>query len=265
MKGLMRRGRYRLDEWLLRRRLSTFAEDDNHTPFPDPESALTHPNGLLALGGNLSPRRLELAYRNGIFPYFQNGESLRWWSPDPRAILFPERIRISTTLRRRIRQAHYTVTFDRAFDRVIQHCGALRTDVSSTWIDDRIVRAYQRMYAIGRAHSMEVWRGNELVGGCYGVAYGGAFFGESMFSHASDASKVALVYQARQLERWGFKLIDCQFPTPHLSRMGAEAVPRTRYLSLLREALLLPDRPAPWRFDADFDPLLAPRPNSASA
>lgn len=239
------------------RRLPRLDARDDEQPFPPADSALTEPNGLLAYGGSLTPRRLEQAYRQGIFPYFQSDQPIQWWSPDPRAVLFPERIKVSTTLKRRIRQTTYSVSFNRRFREVVLACAAPRAKASGTWITRDIVDAYCQLHELGRAHSMEVWRGEELVGGLYGVSLGAAFFGESMFSRASDASKVGFVYQARQLGAWGFHFIDCQFPTPHLERMGISSLPRAEYLRRLQHAMAQPDHER-WQFDPDFDPLAAP-------
>ncbi len=219
------------------RRLYRLAAADDETPFPAPDTACQEPNGLLAIGGRLSPRRLEQAYRQGVFPYFLPGQTPRWWSPDPRAVLFPADIEISTSLRRCIRQGRYRVTVDHCFREVVLACAAPRAYAKATWISAPVIDSYCRLHELGHAHSWEIWRDDRLVGGLYGVSFGAAFFGESMFSRASDASKVGLVHQARQLAARGFHFIDCQFPTPHLARMGAVAIPRREYLRRLERAL----------------------------
>ena len=207
--------------------------------FPDPEQAETEPNGLLAVGGDLSPGRLVAAYRRGIFPWYSEGQPILWWSPDPRMVLYPNMLHISRSLRRTLRRSGYLVSFDRDFGSVIRGCAAPRQQETGTWILPEMAEAYSNLHARGIAHSVEVWRGEQLVGGLYGVALGGAFFGESMFSTASDASKVALVALCKLLEEEGYKLVDCQLYSDHLKRMGATETPRDLFLRELPSALLL--------------------------
>ena len=206
-------------------------------PFPDPALAETEPNGLLAVGGDLSPQRLRSAYRLGIFPWYGAGQPILWWSPDPRLVLFPDRLRISRSLRKTLRRGAFTVSLDRDFGAVIRACAAPRADAGGTWIVPAMARAYERLHVLGLAHSAEAWRGGELAGGLYGVAMGRVFFGESMFSRASDASKVALAYLARCLSDWGYALIDCQVYTPHLASLGAVEMPRAEFQRRLAEAI----------------------------
>lgn len=215
-------------------------------PFPDVHRALRHPNGLLAAGGDLSPERLISAYRRGIFPWYSRGDPILWWSPDPRTVLFPDRIHISRSLRKRVRRGDLAVTMDRAFTAVIRACSAPRDGESGTWIVPEMRAAYEGLHRLGVAHSVEVWQEDALVGGLYGVAIGGVFYGESMFSHIDDASKVALVHLCRRLVDWGFGLIDCQMRTPHLLRLGAEELPRSRFTALLDHCCSLPDRRGSW-------------------
>jgi len=206
-------------------------------PFPDPALAETEPNGLLAVGGDLSPQRLRSAYRLGIFPWYGAGQPILWWSPDPRLVLFPDRLRISRSLRKTLRRGAFTVSLDRDFGAVIRACAAPRADAGGTWIVPAMARAYERLHVLGLAHSAESWQGDELAGGLYGVAMGRVFFGESMFSRASDASKVALAYLARCLSDWGYALIDCQVYTPHLASLGAVEMPRAEFQRRLAEAI----------------------------
>lgn len=224
---------------------------DEEQPFPPPELALRDPNGLLAVGGSLAPQRLLRAYRNGIFPWYSPGQPILWWSPDPRTVLFPERLRVSRSLRKTLRKGMFAPTLDAAFAAVIQRCAEPRRDQEGTWITPEMTRAYTRLHRLGHAHSVEVWRDDELVGGLYGVAIGRVFFGESMFSRTSDASKVALVALCRQLLRWQFGLIDCQMHTPHLASLGAADLPRARYVELLGVLCRLPGRSGRWHLDAD--------------
>jgi len=215
-------------------------------PFPPAGSALRDPNGLLAAGGGLSAERLLNAYGRGIFPWFGDDDPVLWWSPDPRMVLWLRDLHVSRSLRRTIRSAPYTITFDTAFPEVMAGCAGPREAEDGTWITPAIMEAYHRLAALGHAHSVEVWSEGELAGGLYGVALGRMFYGESMFSRRPDASKVALVYLVRHLERWGFELIDCQMSTPHLASFGAREIPRTEFLQHVDRLALLPAVPSPW-------------------
>lgn len=197
--------------------------------FPPLTQALANPPGLLAAGGALDPEWLLAAYRRGIFPWFSAGEPILWWSPDPRLVLRPEEIRITRSLRRTLRQRRFEVRFDTAFDAVMAACAAPREPGGGTWITAEMQAAYCRMHELGYAHSVESWQDGRLVGGLYGIALGQAFFGESMFSRVSDASKVALAHLARFLESRGYAVIDCQMTTPHLLSMGAREMPRADF------------------------------------
>ena len=209
-------------------RLSPHSSPDE---FPDPESALDLPNGLLAIGGDLRPRRLLCAYRRGIFPWFSDGQPILWWSPNPRAVLWPDSLRMNRSLRRALRRDAFAITADTAFDRVVQACAAPRRGQDGTWITLEMAQAYGHLHRAGHAHAIECWQGPDLVGGLYGVSIGRVFFGESMFSRVTDASKVAFAH----LCTLGFGLIDCQIPNPHLGRLGAVEVERRRFLDLLDE------------------------------
>mgnify|MGYP001036833655 FL=1 len=224
--------------------------EQNATFFPPVETALADPNGLLAMGGDLSPARLLDAYRHGIFPWFNPGEPILWWSPDPRMVLVPDEVRVTRSLARRLRNAGFELRVDTAFAEVMRACAAPREGAGGTWISPAMVAAYTRLFEAGYAHSVETWRDGRLVGGLYGVAIGRMFYGESMFSREPDASKVALVRLARQLQRWQFGLIDCQMETPHLASMGARTIPRAGFTARLAELVNLPHHPGPWHFDA---------------
>ena len=215
---------------------------DPTEPFPPADRAEAHLNGLLAMGGDLSLPRLLNAYRNGIFPWFNPGEPILWWSPDPRVILIPKRVHLSRSLRKCLRKQPFRITLDHDFSGVIQSCAAPRPRSSGTWLVQEMIEAYIRLHRAGWAHSVEVWQGETLVGGLYGVALGRMFFGESMFSRVSNASKVALVALCQVLDAWGYGLIDCQVVNPHLLRMGAEQISRQRFLRALR---ILRAQPAP--------------------
>lgn len=206
---------------------------NDQRPFPDVQQALRHPNGLLAAGGDLSPQRLASAYRHGIFPWFSAGDPILWWSPDPRTVLFPDQIHISRSLRKRLRRKELAVTMDRDFATVIRACAAPREGAGGTWILPEMIAAYENLHRLRIAHSVEVWAGEQLVGGLYGVAMGQAFFGESMFSCATDASKVALVYLCQRLIDRGFGLIDCQMHTEHLTSLGAVQMRRAPFVAWL--------------------------------
>jgi leucyl/phenylalanyl-tRNA--protein transferase len=202
--------------------------------FPDVDRALDEPNGLLALGGNLAPERLLHAYAHGIFPWFSEGQPILWWSPDPRMVLFPGDLRVSRSLRRRLRRGEYQVSVDRCFRRVVKSCAAPRADASGTWILPEMIEAYDRLHRLGHAHSVECWQGERLAGGLYGVALGRVFFGESMFSALPDASKVALAH----LCELDLALIDCQLPSAHLERLGARAIPRREFCDRVARAVI---------------------------
>lgn len=219
---------------------------DPNTPFPAVENAEKEPDGLLAVGGDLSPERLINAYRQGIFPWYSTGQPILWWSPDPRLVLFPENLRISRSLRKTLRRKLFTVTLDRDFDAVIRACSAPREDESGTWLVNDMIQAYNRMHRHHLAHSVEVWADGELVGGLYGISMGRVFYGESMFSRRSDASKVALVHLAQHLSHWGYRVIDCQVRTEHLVSMGAEEIPRREFMRLLESWREIPGQEGSW-------------------
>jgi leucyl/phenylalanyl-tRNA--protein transferase len=218
------------------------ADDD----FPELGRALRRPNGLLAAGGDLSPERLLRAYRHGIFPWYGEGEPILWWSPDPRMVLFPAELKIGRSLRKILRKRAFTLSADTAFEDVIEGCSAPRAGQPGTWITADMKRAYCRLHRLGIAHSVETWQDGRLAGGLYGVALGHAFFGESMFSRTSDASKVALVGLVRQLQAWGFEIIDCQMRTELLASFGAREIPRSEFTRRLSELLHYPAVPGPW-------------------
>jgi leucyl/phenylalanyl-tRNA--protein transferase len=214
--------------------------------FPPPGYA--EEDGLLAVGGDLSVSRLLLAYSMGIFPWYSEGSPILWWSPDPRLVLLPEDLRVSRSLRQRIKKGTFTVTMDAAFEDVIKNCATVhRKRSGETWITPEMVRAYIDLHRSGYAHSVESWYDGKLAGGVYGVSLGAAFFGESMFSLMSDASKVALVMLVRQLRRWGFLMIDCQVTTRHLISLGAKEMPRDRFMNLLKASLEKETRKGRWR------------------
>lgn len=261
-----------------------------NTPFPPVEDALLTPNGLLAGGGDLSALRLLDAYRHGIFPWFSPGDPILWWSPDPRMVLVPVEIRISRSLARVLRNAAYEVRCDTAFEKVMRGCAAPRGSdrhksggqlgggdtardsggsrssrqaalpapegsaspcQGGTWISEEMIAAYCALHQMGYAHSVETWMDGDLAGGLYGVGIGRMFYGESMFSHASNASKIALAHLARQLERWQFGMIDCQMNTPHLASLGAREIPRSEFIVRLQE-LINCEPVKHWQFEHDL-------------
>ena len=222
-------------------------------PFPPVHSALAEPNGLLAAGGDLSAERLIEAYRQGIFPWFSDGEPILWWSPDPRMVLVPAEIKVTRSLAKVLRNRVFEVRADSAFREVMQACAEPRANQRGTWISDSMIGAYQTLHRRGIAHSIETWIDGELAGGLYGVAIGRMFYGESMFTRAPDASKIALVHLARQLQRWGFELIDCQMHTAHLERMGGREVPRAAFMRKLGELVNYPPITGAWVLDNDLD------------
>jgi leucyl/phenylalanyl-tRNA---protein transferase len=225
---------------------------DGHEPFPPVERALRDPNGLLAAGGDLSPQRLLEAYAHGIFPWFSDDDPLLWWSPDPRMVLFLDELHVAKSLRKVIKSRRFTVTFDRAFNDVMAGCAAPRVGEAGTWITREMHAAYALLHRLGFAHSVETWNGDRLVGGLYGVAIGRMFYGESMFASESNASKVAFATLVRQLERWGFEMIDCQMSTDHLASLGAREIPRAEFVSRLARLVRQGEVPVPWRLDGDL-------------
>ncbi len=223
------------------------------TVFPDPE--LAEPDGLLAVGGDLSTERLLSAYRRGIFPWYGPGDPILWWSPDPRLVLDPRCIIISKSLARTLRKKPFRITIDTAFEEVITCCAdGTRRGRPGTWIVPQMRAAYLRLHRAGIAHSVEAWQDGCLAGGLYGVSLGRAFFGESMFTQQRDASKVCLTWLAALLRGWNFAFIDCQVTTGHLQRMGAVEIARGVFLERLRHALQAPDRTGPWSLPADLWP-----------
>lgn len=201
--------------------------------FPTLNRALSVPDGLLAIGGCLSKTRLLRAYRHGVFPWYNPDDPILWWSPDPRLVLFPSKLSISRSLKKTLRKNSVKVTFDKAFDRVINACAEPRKQSRGTWITSDINRAYRELHRLGIAHSVETWCDGELVGGLYGVSLGQVFFGESMFHNQTDASKIAFVHLVEWLKAWDYQLIDCQVHTNHLISLGAEEVAREQFKSLL--------------------------------
>jgi len=224
------------------------SEVDGIHAFPPVEQALKDPEGLVAAGGDLSPERLLAAYRRGIFPWYSRGQPILWWSPDPRTVLIPTELKVSRSLTKSIRNAGLTVKFDTAFTEVIAACGDRKHRSEGTWIVPEMRTAYCRLHDLGLAHSVEVWRGSELVGGLYGVALGRIFYGESMFSRVTDASKVALKHLCDELIRREFVLIDCQMATPHLMSLGAKLIPRKDFIDTVASHAKPPDPVGIWQF-----------------
>ena len=219
--------------------------------FPPLEEATV--DGLLAIGGDLSSERLLAAYRKGIFPWYNPGQPILWWSPDPRTVLYPNQLRISRSLRKTLRHRQFHITTDKAFDRVIVECAESKRDgtVPGTWITADMRSAYLNLYRLGYAHSVETWQHNRLVGGLYGVAIGGIFFGESMFSVNRDASKVALAGLVSQLLQLEFRLIDCQLPSTHLFSLGAQSIPRMEFVEELQLGINTQQMSIPWELAID--------------
>ncbi len=219
--------------------------------FPPLEDALAHPDGLLAVGGDLTPGRIIVAYRLGIFPWYNDDEPILWWSPAQRLVLFPECLKVSRSLRKTIRQGKFTVTMDQTFPEVIKACAGTRHNQCGTWITGEMQKAYCKLHDYGFAHSVESWHEGRLVGGLYGIALGKVFFGESMFSHETDASKVAFAHFVWQLQRWGYELIDCQVQTNHLQSLGAVEIPRQQYRALLDQLCKVRGQMGTWQFDTE--------------
>jgi leucyl/phenylalanyl-tRNA---protein transferase len=215
--------------------------------FPPVERALKEPNGLLCAGGDLSLERLLAAYRRGIFPWYSGDEPILWWSPDPRMVLRCDELKVSRSLAKSVRNEGYELRIDSAFGRVLAGCAAPRADDGGTWLGVDMRRAYSALHRAGYAHSFETWQGADLVGGLYGVALGNMFYGESMFSRATDASKVALVGLVEELRTRGFPLIDCQVRTPLLASLGAREIPRRDFLRAASALVNYPQRPGRWQ------------------
>jgi len=220
--------------------------EDPASPFPPTSAALRHPNGLLAWGGDLEPVRLLSAYRLGIFPWYTEGEPILWWSPAPRCVIIPSKAHLSRRARRRYHSTSFDITADTAFDDVVRACAAPRRGDAGTWITSEMQHAYGRLHRAGFAHSVEVWRGTQLVGGIYGLALGRIFFGESMFSRETDTSKIALVALCRQLDAWRYTLLDCQVSNPHLLSLGAIQMERQEFDYCLERDVTQPCNMGSW-------------------
>jgi leucyl/phenylalanyl-tRNA--protein transferase len=219
---------------------------EGDAPFPPLQRALKHPNGLLAAGGDLSPERLLAGYRHGIFPWFSDDDPILWWSPDPRMVLVPDELKVSRSLAKALRNRPHEIRYDSAFVDVISACAEPRANSSGTWITDRMREAYESLHRLGHAHSVETWIDGELAGGLYGVALGRVFFGESMFTRARDASKIALVALVERCKSEGIMLIDCQMHTGHLATLGAREIPRREFARLLQELVHYPKAAGSW-------------------
>ena len=221
---------------------------DESLQFPPLSSALTDPDGLLAAGGDLSPERIVAAYKKGIFPWFSDDQPILWWSPNPRCVVFPKKLHISKSLRKKLNKQLFTVTFNRDFASVMQNCADSRGEEAGTWITEDMLEAYIELHHLGIAHSVEVWNKDRLVGGLYGLAIGRCFFGESMFSTETDSSKIAFVYLANQLSAWNYKIIDCQVENPHLLTLGAETIKRSEFQTILKTNIDILPTPHQWEF-----------------
>jgi len=234
-------------------------EQGPDSPFPPIDQALD--DGLLAIGGDLSSERLENAYRQGIFPWFNEHDPILWWSPNPRMVLIPQEVKVSQSLRKTLRKKTMEVTMDKAFNQVMHACAAPRAKQpdqsdSGTWIHPNMIEAYTQLHHQGRAHSVEVWQDGQLVGGLYGIAIGRIFFGESMFTTVRDSSKIALVTLCQQLQRWQFPLIDCQIYSDHLASLGARNIKRADFVSYLEDYCEQEAVSSPWQLDKDLPLIL---------
>jgi leucyl/phenylalanyl-tRNA--protein transferase len=226
--------------------------EDLEGVFPPVAAACSEPNGLLCAGGDLSPHTLLAAYRHGVFPWFEDDQPILWWSPDPRMIIELEGFKPSRSLTKLLRRGVFQVSVDTCFSDVIEACAAPRGADTGTWITAEMQAAYCDLWALGHAHSIEVWEGDALVGGLYGIAIGHQFFGESMFSRASNASKVGLATLATQLNRWGFEFLDCQVANPHLESLGAIEIPRAAFIARIASTCERARTPGHWALDADL-------------
>lgn len=226
---------------------------DPHSPFPAPEEALRAPNGLLAWGGDLHPDRLLGAYRTGTFPWYSEGQPILWWNPAPRCVLFPGKVYLSKRTRRRYNSGVFRLSIDNAFESVIEACAQPREYEKTTWITRDMKEAYLRLHRLGHAHSLEVWKDDLLAGGIYGLSLGRVFFGESMFSRETDASKIALVALCRLIAAHGYALLDCQVGNPHLYSMGAAEISRKAFQSLLSAGVNDLENPLDWNCPPEFE------------
>lgn len=229
-----------------RGRITWLAPHDPADAFPDVAAALREPDGLLAAGGDLSVERLLTAYRRGIFPWYEDGQPILWWSPDPRCVLWPHDLHVSRRLAQEMRKTQLTVRFNQAFGNVIRACAAPRRHQAGTWITTELAAAFEQLHAEGWAHSVEIWDRRELAGGLYGLIIGGVFFGESMFSRVDNASKMALVALTRHMIRAGMVLLDCQVVSPHLVTLGASTLPRSEFNAVLETACEPPAKHDEW-------------------
>ena len=223
--------------------------DEHIDLFPDVGLALDEPNGLLAVGGDLSPQRLLAAYKKGIFPWFSDDQPIMWWSPNPRAILKLDDFKISRSLKKTLNKKHFHVTFDSAFEEVINECSHTRKDGFGTWITTDMMHAYSELHNLGYAHSVECWHEQKLVGGLYGLSLGHAFFGESMFTRKTDASKVALASLVEQLKKWQFDFIDSQVSSEHMASLGATDISRSQFIKELQQTLKFSTKKGKWQVD----------------
>ena len=231
------------------KRLPLLVASDPPDAFPTVEDAFEDPPGLLAAGGDLSLERLLAAYTRGIFPWYEDGQPILWWSPDPRAVLFPSELHISRSLKKTLRRGDFEITLDQAFSQVIAACALDRPGQQGTWITDAMANAYIELHRAGFAHSAETWLGDELVGGVYGIAIGRVFFGESMFSTVTDASKAAFIQLVEQLQRWSFELVDCQIESAHLNSLGSRPISRLEFTKLLEHSCSQVGKTGKWQFD----------------
>ncbi len=220
--------------------------DQYNVIFPNTNRALKHPDGLLAVGGNLNTDTLIKAYMKGIFPWFNSDDPILWWSPDPRMVLVPGKAHISRSLRKLLKKELYKVTFDRAFNQVICECAKTRQDAEGTWITQQMQEAYKKLHIEGSAHSIEIWNNDTLAGGLYGVSIGRVFYAESMFSLAPNTSKIAMVALSEQLKAWRYELIDCQVYSSHVESMGAKLISRNNFTRILDDYCLKPPIGAHW-------------------
>ena len=227
---------------------------DEHAPFPAPESALNDPEGLVAAGGDLSPARVMRAYHEGLFPWYEEGQPILWWSPNPRGVLYPKNFIAHKSLLRTLNNNRWRVSYNESFSDVMTACAEPRNNSRGTWITNDMLQAYTQLHKLKFAHSLEVWdESNSLIGGVYGISIGAIFFGESMFSRTTDASKVALLYLSAYLDTWGYEMIDTQLPSEHLTSLGGSEIPREQYLTALSQLTQKSHHPDAWEKEIPID------------